>query len=61
MVRVDATQGLLQALVDEADWVARELAPAATDGKQHGSGRELFGLFRQNVTDAESGARSCLT
>jgi phosphogluconate dehydratase len=60
IVRVDATQGLLQALVDEADWAARELAPAVTDGKQHGSGRELFGLFRQNATDAESGARSCL-
>jgi phosphogluconate dehydratase len=60
IVRVDATRGLLQALVAEAEWAARELAPAVTLGKQHGSGRELFGLFRQNATDAESGARSCL-
>ena len=60
VLRLDATRGLLQALVNEADWAARELAPAVTLGKQHGSGRELFGLFRQNVTDAESGARSCL-
>ena len=60
VLRLDATRGLLQALVNEADWAARELAPAGTLGKQHGSGRELFGLFRQNVTDAESGARSCL-
>jgi len=31
------------------------------DANRRGSGRDLFGLFRASATDAESGARSCLS
>ena len=59
LVRLDARSGQLEALVPADVWAAREAASARITGNQHGSGRELFGLFRANATDAESGARSC--
>jgi phosphogluconate dehydratase len=59
VVRLDARHGVLEAKVAPQVWNARELSPAQTQGHQHGSGRDLFGLFRANATDAESGARSC--
>jgi phosphogluconate dehydratase len=49
----------LEALVPPEVWNARTLEAAQTSGHQYGSGRDLFGLFRANATDAESGARSC--
>jgi phosphogluconate dehydratase len=61
LVRVDAHRGLLEARVPEADWASRSVATPANDANRHGSGRDLFGLFRTNATDAESGARSCLS
>jgi phosphogluconate dehydratase len=60
VVRVDAHRGRLEALVPEAAWAARTAVVPDTDANRHGSGRDLFGLFRANATDAESGARSCL-
>jgi phosphogluconate dehydratase len=58
VIRLDARTGVLEALVDAAEFAARPaplIAPPAT----HGSGRELFGSFRAHATDAESGARAC--
>ncbi len=59
IVRLDAEAGVLEALVPPEVWNARTLEAAQTSGYQYGSGRDLFGLFRANATDAESGARSC--
>ncbi|MGL4313108.1 MAG: phosphogluconate dehydratase [Sphingomonas sp.] len=58
VVRLDAEAGILEALVDAAEWDAREAAPApaAADGM----GRELFGLFRAHANDAELGASPIL-
>ena len=59
VVRVCAVNGTLQALVDEADWAAREvatLAPAEAEINAHGLGRELFAGLRRNVLSAEEGA-----
>ena len=54
VVRLDAVTGTLDALVDAAEWGARELAecPLAAEGM----GRELFGLFRGAADEAELGA-----
>jgi len=62
-VRVCVTDGVLHALVDEAEWQAREaatLSPAELDENAHGIGRELFAGLRRNVTRAEEGAVSWL-
>jgi phosphogluconate dehydratase len=58
MVRLDALSGTLDALVDAAEWDARELAecPLAAEGM----GRELFGLFRGAADEAELGASAIL-
>jgi len=55
MVRLDAANGSLAALVDEAEWNAR--APATCDLAAHqaGTGRELFALFRQAAAGADAG------
>ncbi len=58
LIRVDAVNGILEALVDEAEWAARPLAadpPAAI-----GMGRELFGMFRGLADEAEKGASAML-
>ena len=59
IIRVDAVAGTLQALVDAAEWVAREpatLQPAQAEVNAHDLGRELFGGMRRNVRSAEEGA-----
>ena len=59
LIRLDADAGTLEALVDEAEWRARELpalAARAAEGNAHGLGRELFGGMRRNVRTAEEGA-----
>ncbi|MBX9795643.1 phosphogluconate dehydratase [Sphingomonas sp.] len=58
VVRVDAESGVLEALVDSADWAARTPveAPASPDG----CGRELFALFRQHANEAELGGSPLL-
>ena len=63
LVRLDADAGALLALVDSAEWDAREVAqmPAAlVEGNGVGMGRELFAGMRRNVTTAEEGACSWL-
>lgn len=59
VIRLDAVAGTLQALVDPAEWDAREpaqLTEAAAETNAHGLGRELFGGLRRNVLSAEEGA-----
>ena len=59
LLRLDATAGTLEALVDSVTWAAREQAelPAAlADTNAHGLGRELFGGLRRKVLTAEEGA-----
>ena len=58
VVRVCAERGELVALVDAAEWEARELAvqPAVAAG----TGRELFALMRLHSDTAEHGASAML-
>ena len=58
MVRVCADKGLIEALVDAAEWDGRDMPvppPAPYD-----TGRELFALFRHHSDLAESGASPIL-
>ena len=56
LIRLDATNGTLDVLVDATEFAAR--APATADLSAHhsGMGRELFGLFRQAAVEADLGA-----
>ncbi len=59
IVRMDAVAGTLQALVDDAEWAARELATLSPEQAQIHAfdlGRELFAGMRRNVSSAEQGA-----
>jgi phosphogluconate dehydratase len=59
VIRLDAVQGTLDALVPDATWAARTVAhitAAHAEDNAHGLGRELFGGMRRNVTSAEEGA-----
>ena len=58
MVRVCADKGVIEALVDAAEWDARDMPtppPAPYD-----TGRELFALFRHHSDLAEAGASPVL-
>ena len=59
MIRLDAVNCTLDALVDVAVWAQRTqvpMTPAQLDTNAHGLGRELFGGMRRNVLSAEEGA-----
>ncbi|HUQ12999.1 MAG TPA: phosphogluconate dehydratase [Novosphingobium sp.] len=58
IVRVCAERGELTALVDPAEWKARELAPAPLFAP--GTGRELFALMRRHCDTAEQGGSAML-
>ncbi|MFV1918013.1 phosphogluconate dehydratase [Sphingomonas sp. MJ1 (PH-R8)] len=58
IVRLDAEAGVLTALVDPAEWEAREPAPAPAVAD--GTGRELFALMRHGASEAEAGASAML-
>jgi phosphogluconate dehydratase len=57
MIRLSAEEGVLQALVDPAEWGAREQAEAPPTAD--GTGRELFAMMRQ-ADEAELGASATL-
>jgi phosphogluconate dehydratase len=62
-IRLDAATGMLQVLVDPAEWAARPVADmphelGAANGV--GMGRELFAGMRRNALAAEEGACSWL-
>ena len=56
MIRLDATTGELQVLVDETEFNNRPQAQYSGENVQFGTGRELFSMFRNNVSDASAGA-----
>ena len=58
MVRVCATTGKLEALVDAGEWDARELA--APPPPAMGTGRELFAMLRHHSDPAEKGGSAML-
>ncbi|WP_449473132.1 phosphogluconate dehydratase [Sphingobium chungangianum] len=58
MVRVCADKGLIGALVDAAEWDAREMP--VPPPPPYDTGRELFALFRHHSDLAESGASPIL-
>ncbi len=60
MITLDAERGLLKVDVDEATLAARTVRDPDLSHHQHGTGRELFGLFRANMSGAEQGASPLL-
>jgi phosphogluconate dehydratase len=56
IIRLDATTGLLQALVPTDVWHARSQATADLSSSHIGMGRELFSMFRHTISEAEKGA-----
>ena len=56
VVRVDAEAGTLDALVGAEEWALRTSDTRVVAGVTRGVGRELFSIFRHNVSDAERGA-----
>jgi len=60
IIRLDADQGTLQALVDEPEWNARTIEHPDLSRKTENMGRELFTAFRHHVGSAEMGAVSLL-
>lgn len=58
VIRLDASQGVLEAKVSAEIWQQRSVELPRMPPEQYGSGRELFDVFRRNVSDAESGAMS---
>jgi phosphogluconate dehydratase len=59
MIRMDATKGVLEVLVEVDELKKRENKMPDITGNETGTGRELFGMFRANVGSAETGALSC--
>jgi len=57
VVRLDATDGTIDVLVNDAAFESRESTGSAPDDEAwSGTGRELFAAFRRNVGSAEHGA-----
>ncbi|HEU0200745.1 MAG TPA: phosphogluconate dehydratase [Burkholderiaceae bacterium] len=56
VIRLDAEQGVLQALVADAELSRRTVEPPDLSEYQYGMGRELFEVFRAHATGAEEGA-----
>lgn len=54
LLRVDAVKGTLEVLTEGS--LDREAASADLSACQHGTGRELFSLFRRSVASADEGA-----
>jgi phosphogluconate dehydratase len=55
-ITLDCEQGLLELEVSEAELAARTVKHPDLSHNAHGTGRELFGLFRSHASTAESGA-----
>lgn len=56
LIRLDTTTGVLQLLVDDSELSGRAAPVYSGDNTSFGMGRELFSLFRNNVSDAQNGA-----
>jgi phosphogluconate dehydratase len=55
LIRVDASTGVLQALVEDAVWQQRGIPEVDLSTYHLGMGRELFAMFRACVSTAEEG------
>jgi phosphogluconate dehydratase len=58
IIRMDADKGILEALVDDEEWSQRKQKKVDLTRNHTGIGRELFSIFRNNVSTAEEGATS---
>jgi phosphogluconate dehydratase len=58
MIRIDAKDGRMDAMVDPTAWAQRDTTAIAWAGIHNGHGRELFALMRRQVSPAEQGACS---
>lgn len=56
MIRLDATKGILEVLVDEKELASRKQQVPDLSANGHGMGRELFENFRRNASHADMGA-----
>ena len=56
IVRLDAEQGSLEALVDPDEWARRSAEQLEPPTEQFGMGTELFANFRALVSGADTGA-----
>jgi phosphogluconate dehydratase len=56
MITLDCERGVLEVEVDAATFAARPVNHPDLSHNAHGTGRELFGLFRAHASTAESGA-----
>jgi phosphogluconate dehydratase len=56
MIALDCERGVLEVEVDAATFAARPVNHPDLEHNAHGTGRELFGLFRAHASTAESGA-----
>lgn len=59
-IRLDSTTGALEAQVPAVEWESRNPVGCDISENNSGVGRELFGIFRQNVGSADSGACSII-
>ena len=60
VLRLDAEDGTLSALITQADLDARAIAQSDLTANESGIGRELFGAFRAGVGSADTGAAAIL-
>jgi phosphogluconate dehydratase len=58
VIRLDTEAGRLDVKVDAAEFMARPAAPFRPNRAPAGLGREMFDLFRMNVSSAAAGASS---
>jgi phosphogluconate dehydratase len=56
IIRIDATKGTMEVLVDAKEFVARPLATKDMSDNEQGTGRELFAAFRNLAGRADQGA-----
>ncbi len=56
MITLDCERGVLEVDVDAATFAARPVQHPDLSHNAHGTGRDLFGLFRAHASTAESGA-----
>ncbi len=56
IITLDAERGVLKVDLDAATLAGRAVVHPDLSHNQHGTGRELFGLFRRHVNGAEEGA-----
>ncbi len=56
LILVDAERGILQAMVAQDEWDARQAESVDLSSNHYGVGRELFSVFRANADGAEQGA-----